>query len=289
MIPLLLLALAMPLAAQAVDDLDNEDMNEEIVQVNYNKKSVVTAMLLSTLFPGAGQFYANYRSVTTYIFPVIEIGLWVGYFSYQKKGSDKEDEYEAFATDVRYDEEGIAYTNYNRQYQQEVENLMIGVNAEDLYDDTHFRLDDSNSQHFYEDIGKYDKYIFGWEDWYATYVIHNGGNALFAFQGEDADQKWVGNYADSTHMAAGIYDEPGCALRDEYITMRQDAEEYYDSADMFTFFIVFNHILSAIDAVRVTRAYNVNYISKLPPVEVDVKTCMRGDELTPMLCFTHRF
>ncbi|MCD4828557.1 MAG: hypothetical protein K8R90_03895 [Candidatus Cloacimonetes bacterium] len=289
---LLLFALMLPLAAQVAEEPADEEYPEDFVRVNYEKKSVATAVLLSTLFPGAGQFYANYRSVTTYIFPVIEIGLWVGFITFNNKGSDMEDEYMAFADG-----------NYNRVNQTNVQNKMIGVipapapgdnnpdNRDDIYDTNHFRLDPTNTQHFYEDIGKYDKYIFGWTDWYEKYA-YTGIDSIdwvWDTSEDDPDHKWVGNFPTHPNFAdQGDYDTTS-ALRGEYISMRQDAEDFYGTADLFTFGIVFNHILSAIDAVRVTRAYNIDYISKRPPVEVDVQTCMRSGGLTPMLTLTRHF
>ena len=280
---LLIAAVVLPLLAQQADALDDEDLSEGIVKINYEKKSVATAALLSSLFPGAGQFYANPRAVTTYIFPILEVGMWVGYFTFQGKGEDKEDKYMDYADE-----------HYNRDYQIEVQNLLMGIADNDIYDSSHFRLDDTNTQHFYEDIGKYDKYIFGWDDWYATYVTNAGGVPLFAMDdganiGSTADDIWMGNYPDSTAMNEHHYDTPYSPMRAEYDVMRRDAEKEYDKADYFTFGLILNHIVAAIDAIRVTRAYNIDYISKRPPVEVDVQTCMRSGQLTPMLTLSHRF
>ncbi len=277
MIVLCLLLFGLSLVAQQVEQLDDENSTEGIVQVNYQKKSVGTAMLLSALFPGAGQYYANPRAVTTYIFPVIEIGLWVGYLSFDAKGSDKEDEYMKYAD-----------ANYNRAYQANAETSIMGICNDDIYDDTHFRLDDSNSQHFYEDIGKYDKYIYGWTDWHNKYGYNDSYNWAWDTTADDSSHVWVGNYPTNPEYADETSYSMDSPLRDEYMTMRKDAEHFYDKAEFFSFGIVFNHIISVIDAVRVTRAYNVDYISKRP-VDVNIRTCSRSGKLTPMLNVAARF
>ena len=51
------------------------------------------------------------------------------------------------------------------------------MNNSSFYDE-HFRLDDTNTQHFYEDIGKYPRYVFGWTDWFQIYSKNNNGEIV---------------------------------------------------------------------------------------------------------------
>ena len=78
----LLVSMVAILFAQAKQD--------DIIKTNYKQKSAKMAMMLSAVFPGAGQFYANKKSVTAYIFPAIEVGLWYGYLHYRNKGNQIE-------------------------------------------------------------------------------------------------------------------------------------------------------------------------------------------------------
>ncbi|MBN2460327.1 MAG: hypothetical protein JXB60_01870, partial [Candidatus Cloacimonetes bacterium] len=138
-----------------------------------------------------------------------------------------------------------------------------------------FHLDNDNSQHFYEDIGKYEQYIFGWADWYDIYAIDEDSNFgpdwLFETgDNSEPDWRWVGNAVTNPeseyylgneslyNQNQGIYS----GFRAEYIAMRQDAEDYFNTANMLGFGIVFNHILASLDALRVTRKYNLEYISQ---------------------------
>ncbi len=273
-----------------------QELDNDIIQINYEEKSLAKAMLLSSLFPGAGQFYANKRSITTYIFPLIEIGLIAGYFINFNEGLDKETAYEDFADE-----------RYNRDHQHDAQDDIIPYNMS--YYGKHFRLDgieddgtiwNNNTQHFYEDIGKYDKYIFGWIDWFDIYA--RGVNGEFtspnwSWDGEGSDKKiagvdtlnsdseyYIGN-EEAYDSKNGIYS----SFRAEYIVMRQDAEDSYNTAEMFSFGIVANHILAAIDAVRLTKKYNRGYLSNTSKLEIKLAPVFVNNNFSPALMVTKRF
>ncbi|MDP8202836.1 MAG: hypothetical protein P9M11_11955 [Candidatus Tenebribacter burtonii] len=262
-----------------------QEIDNDIIQINYEKKSLAKAMLLSSLFPGAGQFYANRRSITTYIFPLIEIGLIAGYFINYNQGLDKEADYQNFADPL-----------YNRDHQHDAENDIIPHNTS--YYEDHFRLDDENTQHFYEDIGKYDKYIFGWIDWFDIYARGEDG--------EFTSPNW--NWDDTTNKITGVdtlnadseyyignelaYDSKNgiySGYRAEYIVMRKDAESSYDKAEKFSFGIVANHIFAAIDAVRLTKKYNRGYLSNTSKLEIKFAPVFVNNNFSPALMLTKRF
>jgi len=248
-----------------------QELDNDIIQINYEKKSLAKAMLLSSLFPGAGQFYANKRSITTYIFPLIEIGLIAGYVINYNDGLDKEAAYEDYADE-----------NYEREHQAEVQREIINIDPNDIYSEDHFRLDgidlnedgvtytiwNNNTQHFYEDIGKYDKYIFGWDDWNNNNMPDTLNVNL---------QGWI----NQTNIESD--------LRAEYIVMRQNAEESYDKAEMYSFGIIANHILAAIDAVRLTKKYNRGYLSNTSKLEIKLAPVFVNNNFSPALMVTKRF
>jgi len=249
-----------------------QEIDNDIIQINYEKKSLAKAMLFSSLFPGAGQFYANRRSITTYIFPLIEIGLIAGYFINYNQGLDKEADYGDYADE-----------NYEREHQADIQRLIIDIDNTDIYSNDHFRLDgidlnedevtytiwENNTQHFYEDIGKYDKYIFGWDDWYGDYVA----------TGYDTNylEGWINEINTESD------------LRAEYIVMRKDAESSYDKAEKFSFGIVANHIFAAIDAVRLTKKYNRGYLSNTSKLEIKFAPVFVNNNFSPALMLTKRF
>jgi len=260
-----------------------QELDNDIIQVNYEKKSLAKAMLLSSLFPGAGQFYANRRSITTYIFPLIEIGLIAGYYINYKEGLDKEAAYEYYANGeiIDYIDDEPVY-RYDRNHQADVQRSTIIIDNTDIYTNDHFRLDgidlnedevtytiwENNTQHFYEDIGKYDKYIFGWDDWYNNYII-------------SGDPEYLNDWINQIHTESN--------LRSEYIKMRQNAENSYDKAEMFSFGLVANHILAAIDAVRLTKIHNRGYLSNTTKLEIKFAPVFVNNNFSPALMVTKRF
>ncbi|MDP8231212.1 MAG: hypothetical protein P9L91_00935 [Candidatus Zophobacter franzmannii] len=254
-------------------------MQGDVIKINTSRKDARLAMAMSMLIPGAGNFYADSRSVTSYIWPVLEIGLWAGYIYFRSEGDKATDDYEKYADQ-----------NYNRDQQHDIEPILKDKYLHDVYDDTFWRLDDDNTQHFYEDIAKYDKYVFGWNDWYETYAMNAAGEEVtpeFLGDGEAADYHWTGNEVmngDDTWPS----DERYSKLRSEFIQMRADAEDEYDKASLVGFGIILNHMLSAADAVRLTIKHNTE---NLVANDIKLNYCVtqRNSQLTPFVYLTKRF
>jgi hypothetical protein len=288
-----------------------QEIRNDIITVNYDKKSVAKAMLLSSLFPGAGQFYTNPKSFTTYVFPIIEVGLWVGFFYYKNKGDDKTDDYEYFANGENIGTEENPEYRYDRdrQYYAQEDLKINAPNATtyNFYKD-HFRLDgieedgtiwNNNTQHYYEDIGKYNKYIFGWVDWYDIYANSEYGDIVWLWDTTNPEGKnlWIGN--EVTNPGSDYYDGEGglydtntgiySGFREGYIIMRKKAEDFYDSARYCSFALVANHILSAIDAVRLTRRHNLEYISNVTKLQIKFSPVLINNEIAPGLFVSKKF
>ncbi len=267
-----------------------QELDNDIIQINYEKKSLAKAMMLSSLFPGAGQFYANRRSITMYIFPLIEIGLIAGYFINYNQGLDEENDYQDYA-DLYYD----------RNQQHYAANDLIGdpMNNSNFYDD-HFRLDDENTQHFYEDISKYNKYVFGWNDWFDIYATDDAGNTVSPEwlweETTEGKNMWIGNAVtnqESEYLIGNSnYSDPYTiysGYRANYIQMRKDAENSYDKAELYSFGLVANHILAAIDAVRLTRIHNREYLSNTTQLEINFAPIFVNNSFSPALMISKRF
>jgi len=265
-----------------------QELDNDIIQINYEKKSPAKAMLLSSLFPGAGQFYANRRSITTYISPLIEIGLIVGYILSYNEGLDAESDYEKFAD-----------SHYDRTRQNFAQNDLIddSMNNSSFYDE-HFRLDETNTQHFYEDIGKYNKYVFGWDDWFDIYATDEDGSTISPDweweESNDGKNLWIGNNVTNptSSFYNSDYSDPYTIYstnRAEYIEMRKDTEDLYDRSELFSFGLVANHILAAIDAVRLTRIHNREYLSNTSQLEIKLTPIFVNNNLSPALILSKRF
>ncbi len=255
-------------------------MRGDVINVKTNNKDARLAMALSMLVPGVGNFYADKTSITTYIWPVIEIGLWAGYIYYRSEGDKKTDVYEDYAD-----------LHYQRTHQHEIENYLREMYEHDVYDKTFWRLDDDNTQHFYEDIAKYDKYVFGWDDWYAAYATDNNGDfvtPVFYGNGENENFKWFGNRVMNDEYSNFPEDSKYSELREEYINMRRDAQDDYDMATVMTFGILFNHVLSGVDAIRLTIKHNAENLAR-NDVKLNYAVVPRNNQMTPFVYLTKRF
>lgn len=320
------LGLLSTLLGQGIDDLifqeNKKDTEQEIIKVNFEKKDARLAMLYSAVLPGAGQFYANPSAVITYIFPILEVAMIGGMIYYDKQGDEKTKDYEKYANGeivthtFNYNVGGVDYsytytgTRYRRDYQTQVQNVLI--NAFDIYDETFFRLDQSDTQHFYEDIGKYNKYIFGWADWYhrfatdptsgdGTFIMDDPAyEGLWVFTGSTDPQliqnrRWYQNYTvedfmngDLSHPISPKSPEAS-PWRQEYINMRKDANKQYDYSHYFTLGLAANHIISAIDAYIMTNQVNRTAITKNDKVKMYYYTDVSNNSLTPTLALRVNF
>jgi hypothetical protein len=129
-------------------------------------------VLYSTLVPGLGEMTMGYwgRGIALM---AVEVAAWTGYFINHNEGLDKRDEYEAFAD---------AYWNFDKWIDdhpcptvppdatledvEECGKASSGSGAWPGY--IPWVSKEEDKQHYYENIGKYDWYISGWQDWDAS-------------------------------------------------------------------------------------------------------------------------
>lgn len=273
-------------------------VTNDLITVNYERKDAKLAMLMSMVLPGAGQFYADKSSVTTYIFPALELAFLGGLIYFDNQGDKKTKEFEKYANGetITYNYGAGTYTGprYSRNFQTAVQNIMIDIlpnsqtQVADIYEPSYFRLDSNNTQHFYEDIGKYGHYTFGWVDWYYRFAYDNATNSLspqFRFENAGtANASWIGNVPLNDGVTATIKPDSKSAspMRYEYIDKRNAAKSEYATSRFFTFALAMNHLLSGIDAVRLTQKVNRLSISQSVP-QVNMYAAMSNGNITPML------
>lgn len=289
---------------QSDEQSEEESSDVDFIKVNYAKKDARLALMMSALVPGAGQFYADKTAITTYIFPAVEIGLIAAILSFQKSGDDKTDDFERYANQevIEYqlgDGTVIETVRYDRERQNRIQNILINLNPVDIYEDSYFRLQETNSQHFYEDIGKYPHYVFGWADWYYTFATDASGadmQPIWYPSGHDSDPPdpgwvWGGNYplwGDNITIPVENDTHASSAMRKKYVDMRNDAKAEYTKAHTFTFILALNHVLAGMDALRVTSKINRGAITD-SGVKMQYFTQLKDNHLTPMLGLTWKF
>lgn len=293
--------------AQSAEEIFYEEEEEEILEqdfitINYAKKDARLAMVLSTLVPGSGQFYANRKAITTYIFPVLEVGFIAGMIHFQKEGDKRTRAYEKYANqeEIIYDNgQGfqISTVRYDRDRQHQVEDFLKNVNSADIYNDTYFRLDNFNGQHFYEDIGKYPHYVFGWADWYYTFAADENGNLVEPLwsptpQADDPTWTWRGTYpygSNNSVINPILFDShENSPMRKTYIDMRTRSKKDYSYSEMMRFGLAFNHIAAGLDAIRVTAKRNRYSISD-SGLRFNYYAMLHNENITPSFNLSWKF
>ncbi len=123
-----------------------------------DRKSPKLAFAMSLVVPGLGELYAG-EPKRAAVFLGIEALTWFNYLRWRSKGNDLKAEFRAFA-DQNWDETRyLAWQEYNRARGSpyiETETLP----CKRAQDGCHT----VDTQQYYEMIGKYDQFVFGWSD-----------------------------------------------------------------------------------------------------------------------------
>ncbi len=294
--------------------LEKQNDETQIIGSRYKRKSPVGALFMSAVVPGAGQFYVDKTSVSSYIFMAVDVALIYLMHDFNKKGDDIEEDYKRYA-ELHY--------NSVRQFkvQQELINIIPATAVkDDHYNQALYGLDtiedrpineiqlihengEYRTQHFYEDIGKYNRYIFGWDDWgeeciqnYDEFKINPATTDPFVEwiwrssdpgvdPEDDPDHTWIGNASYTNDQDNYKY----TANRAVYIRMRQDAEEEHDKATMCSFMLFGNHLVSSIHARIAARNYNAQHLTTSTKTRFHITSKMYNNNLTPVFMLTKRF
>lgn len=122
-------------------------------------KSVKKAFLFSALVPGSGEIYGgSYLKGIALL--AIEVGAWSMYAIYHKEGNDIETEFHAYADEHWIEDHYWDYISAHSQINRE------NMEALREWEHDHFShgLHIDKDQQYYEMIGKYDQFNYGWDD-----------------------------------------------------------------------------------------------------------------------------
>ncbi len=289
-------------------------------------KSPVKAFFLSLLLPGLGEFYTGHR-IRGAVFLAIEGTAWTTWGVYRGKGKDWDDRYIAFQAQhwsfERYDayrhavwdrvgEESNLWDPVRPLERRQQDSLTVLVGSHH-YDDCCGQPMPSDDDR-YEIIGKYYRFSYGWDD---VAIAYSGGvpvrdsthllenefpsplpneNGVWGLHKED----WKTVYGKSLvtpvwNDSTGAYEVPFLDLvysanREEYTRMRQKAHDAYSTVSKMTTVILFNHVISAIDAARMAKHANQNDGFVEPPrTQVRMTLYQTERDLVPMLVLWRRF
>jgi hypothetical protein len=216
--------------------------------------------VFSLAVPGAGGIYSE-RYVKGAIFLGVEIAAIATYLTFEGKADDKTAEFEKYAdahwSAVRY---ALWLNNYAAKYRADGKNASIVIDANtSLPSWERVSLEEINAfergqfsegfshtlpahgeQQYYELIGKYNQFKFGW----STYPVDGQGIPLNdKSYNEDIPQEMI-----------------------DYAVERGKANRFYYNAGIATSILIINHVLSALDG-----AWSVSRYNKEISTEVRVK------------------
>ncbi|UCC44064.1 MAG: hypothetical protein JSU65_13285 [Candidatus Zixiibacteriota bacterium] len=198
-----------------------DDRTEE-----WKHKSPTKAFALSFVVPGLGQYYYGSKTKPL-LFAGIEITSWVLYANWRSDGNRRTDEFEAFADQHWLETKYVDYLQ-----------TVYGISDDEdtVATELSHHLPDTRTQQYYEMIGKYDQFAWGWDDAY----MDSAGQRVY--------EPWVA----ITHPSLA----PQSDRRDLYEKMRYDANSKLRNADKMIMVSLANHLISALEAYFVTKANN---------------------------------
>jgi len=191
-------------------------------------KSPTKAFVLSLAVPGLGQYYYGSR-IKPVLFLGAEVGTWVLHLKWNGQADDMTDEFQTLAD--------------NNWIEQRYSDFLLGeygIGDDDSlsgFTEIGHHLPDTRVQQYYEMIGKYDQFSWGWVD---AFLDHKD-SVLYEFD---------------PPRVTGPSVTPYSALRDRYETMRNDANKRYDRANKMIVVAIVNRLISAFEAYFVTRSLN---------------------------------
>lgn len=223
------------------------------------------AMMMSLVVPGAGQLYVG-RPMRTVVFMGVEILVLLAWNSYAQRGEDMTQAFRDFADDywdfnrwldtTQYQidpwgrGEGRIYVGtYGSHHLNYFVNLeggskVFGNTKDDAKEFIQYLNNPSTedsvyiikNHEYYENVGKYNQFFSGWDD--AT------------LDAEIDTTRKSGPIALSEH-------------RSKYLDMRGDANRLKSVASYAISALMFNHVISAIDAIFATSRWNREHASRL--------------------------
>lgn len=209
-----------------------------------SQKSIGKAVLFSAALPGSGQIYSG-SYIKGIAFLVVEVAALTGHFHFQSRGNNLESQFEADANQLWSE---TAYWNWMSEVSS-IDRSNFGTDQEWIdalrnYERGRFShfLPERKNQQYYENIGKYNQFIIGWQDFREGILPAEGGT----FTLDDYDNGRLNNKDLLTISPQ----------RNAYTELRKDSNDNFKRATTLVTVALFNHLISAVDAGLTTKKLN---------------------------------
>ncbi len=263
--------------AEAMPKLDNEESAvqpriEEVRSIDFARnykeyRSPKIAILLSLLFPGAGQAYAN-NMLKTGIFAAVEAAFITTGAIFAYRGNIKRKEARAFA-DAHYsvDSFKVYYENLKNSFP----NTDSTVFLFETPPDTFFHNAEKKDQDYYSIISRdVSPYIQGWDDVRPRYDKNFELIKNIYIINKDTLSYFVHPDPESTYLSYEINQKGDTSLAQygfsenikEYNRRLSKANAFFRSSERLFTFMLLNHIVSAVDAAITAKAHNDQLLGK---------------------------
>ncbi|MCH8953952.1 hypothetical protein IIA28_01345 [candidate division KSB1 bacterium] len=201
-------------------------------------KSVPKALLFSAVVPGSGQIYSR-SYLKGLAFLVIEAAALTGHFRFNNEGNRLEDQFEA-------DANALWHENAYWDWMGEICGCsdMDSLRSYERAKFSHF-LPEEKNQPYYENIGKYNQFVIGWQD-FREETLRPPGMEEQPF-----------TYA---HYQSGELNGKDLRTispqRTSYTELQDDSDRNFKRATTLASLLLLNHVVSALDAAWTTKRFN---------------------------------
>jgi len=200
------------------------------------RSSPALPMVMSAILPGLGEAYRGHKR--GYLLMALDIAAWIGGIHYKNEGEQMRDDYIAYADEHwREDKLAAAYDNPPPGGYDDAELTYVELFGRNYFDVQDYRdLDlwvskEDDAREYYENLGKWDQFVFGWDDFRRADDPRNSdpyGPGYVDWQIDDLRQQWT-----SPH-------------RDIYREMRVESNDAFEKQDRFLYVNIFLRVFSVL-------------------------------------------
>lgn len=187
------------------------------------RRRIAVSVLASAVLPGLGELYLYLESRDPWTLARVPLFMgfdaynWYMYNDNHDRGKDLKREYMAFAdehwSEARFLEQHPCCVGYGGCPDYDFYNEQCSDQGSDYF---LYMSKSQDVEEYYENLGKYDPFVYGWDDW-ESWSISNPGNF------------WTPN-------------------RTHYVSLRQESNKYLGRSDNNIMYLIVNRVVSMLDA-----------------------------------------